>query len=124
MVLGSFNYLDLVVADRISNAHDIPTVSNNAPDDTGAAITPKRTRRGYNGHAHAELVHDPLLIRDLSKRSGVVTYDDNCNGPLPNNSGYKPRNGFNNMKDVLEKAYANVLELAENGASIGQDSLA
>ena len=94
LVLGSFYYLPLVVADETSNAHNTPTVCNNAPDDTGDATIPKRFRRGYNGHAQVDIMHDPLLSRDLSKRSGLVTYDANCDRRPPRGSGYKPSDGF------------------------------
>ena len=124
LALGLFNYLPLVVADRTSNAHNTPTVCNTEPVATGTAVAQKRVRRGRDGNTHAETVSNDLWQRDLSRRSGVVTYDANCNNAPPANSGYQPTNGFPTMQSVLQQAYADTVTLADAAANIEANSLA
>ena len=124
LALGLFYCLPLVVADRTSNAHNTPTVCNTEPVATGTAVTQKRVRRGRDGHTQAETLSNNLWGRDLSKRSGVVTYDANCNNAPPANSGYQPSNGFPTMQSVLQQAYADAVTLADAAANIGEGSLA
>ena len=62
--------------------------------------------------------------RALRKRSGTVSYDDNCNDPPPKGSGYTADNGFPTKKSVIEKAYADAVTLATGAADIAEDSKA
>lgn len=71
-----------------------------------------------------ETLRNSLLERQLSKRSGVVTYDANCDNAPPAGSGYTPNNGFPSMKTVLQKAYQDAVTLADAAANIQEDSLA
>lgn len=122
LVLGLFGYLLLVVAGRTSNAHISPMVYNTEPDAIDFSRAQTKLRRGRDGHAYAQLLRNSLLGRPLSKRSGVVTYDANCDKAPPANSGYKPGNGFPTMKSVLEKAYQDALTLANTAANMEENN--
>ena len=62
--------------------------------------------------------------RELTKRSGVVTYDASCDAAPPKNSGYKKDDGFPTKKSIVQKAYQDALQLATKSASIGNTNLA
>lgn len=102
-----------------------PAVCNSEPDGLTANTASSRSssnRRRAAVRITTPASEDPIWPPDWKKRSslvekraGVVTYDENCNTPLPPLSRYGP--GFPTRKDVVAKAYANAVELA-NQASV------
>lgn len=62
----------------------------------------------------------PERKRSLFGRGGVVEYDDNCDAPLPAGSRYGP--GFPTKKDVVVRAYADAVELANQASVIEETS--
>lgn len=66
----------------------------------------------------------PLAGRALVKRSGAVSYDENCNQPPPPSSGYKSSNKFPTREKVIEAAYLDAVTLATKAADIADDGKA
>ncbi len=86
--------------------------------------SPLRLREGVDEREHARSLRGSLVVRDLAKRNGLVTYDANCDAAPPSNSGYKPKNGFPTKKSVVQQAYQDAVQLATTSASITDTSLA
>lgn len=99
------------------------TTCNTEHIASGSSVAQKRVRRERDGRSYTQTLHNDLLGRNLSKQSGVITYDANCNNAPPGTSGYQPSNGFANMMIVLEHAYADAVKLASKAANVGKDSL-
>lgn len=108
LVLGLFYYLLFVSADLKSDRLD----------------SPLRLCEGVDKREHAKSLRGSLRGRELAKRSGLDTYDTNCDAAPPKNSGFKPKDGFPTKKSVLEKAYQDAVQLATTSASIGKTNLA
>lgn len=123
LVIAVSYYLPLVASDRSTNAHHTPTVCISEPSASGTPMTLRRVRRDRDVHAHPESLHSSLLGRELSKRMGAVSFDDNCNNAPPANSGYKPSNGFPTKKSVIQQANTDAVALANAAANVAESSL-
>jgi hypothetical protein len=121
LILGLSCSLPLTLADRSTNAHNTPTICNNEPDATGTAIAQRRIRRSQDRAVSVDTFSPSFSEKDLLKRSGVVSYDGNCNNAPPTGSGYGPPD-FPTMKSVLQQAYTDAVTLAGEGASIDVNS--
>lgn len=127
LALGICSQVSVTLAGRGHQAgNGPPAVCNNEPnnldgDPISAPIIaePDVTSRSFHRRrALRTPASGPLLPkrkRSLFERGGVVTYDENCNAPLPAGSRYG--SGFPTKKDVVVRAYADAVELA-NQASV------
>lgn len=122
LALGICSQVSVTLAGRGHQAgNGPPTVCNNDPDNLGGdqisapdvASTSFHRRRALRTPASGPL--PPDLKRSLFERAGVVTYDQNCNAPLP--AGSKYGSEFPTKKDVVARAYTDAVELA-NQASV------
>lgn len=129
LALGICSQVSVTLAGRGNQAgNGPPTVCNNEPDDQGGdqisapdvASRSFHRRRALRTPASGPL--PPGWKRSLFERSGVVTYDDNCNAPLPAGSRYGA--GFPTKKDVVVRAYADAVELANQASVILETSSA
>ena len=99
----------------------IPTVCNNLPDagsDTVASAPDVRKRTSGRADAKGESLTSQT--RNLTRRAGTVSYDPNCNAAPP--AGSKYGSGFPTMQSILEKAYSDAHDLANEASVIEFDS--
>lgn len=119
LALGVCSQVSVTLAGRGTHAgNGPPTVCNSEPD--GLQSSAPDRRRAVRTAASGP--HPPDGKRSLFERAGVVTYDDNCNTPLPAASRYGPE--FVTKKDVVVKAYADAVELANQASVILETSSA
>lgn len=136
MHLPSYSLLALGICSQVSvtlagrghqPGNGPPAVCNNEPnnvdgDPKSAPIIAKPDITSRSFHRRRALrtpASGPERKRSLFGRGGVVEYDDNCDAPLPAGSRYGP--GFPTKKDVVVRAYADAVELA-NQASVIEES--
>ena len=122
IILGLVSLPSTVLAGRSRNVHNTPIVCNNEPDQSLTVVESRRRLRRQAERNNEPILDSPLYKRDLSKRSGAVAYDANCDDAPPSNSRYKPDNGFPTMKSVLQAAYADAVKLAETASNIDSRS--
>lgn len=135
LALGICSQVSVSLAERGNQgSNGPPAACNNDPDDLGGdLISPlqviplevasqslHRRRRALRTPANGP--PPPDSKRSLFERSGVVTYNENCNAPLP--AGSKYGTGFPTKKDVVVKAYADAVELANQASVILETSSA
>ena len=102
-----------------------PAVCNHEPDEAPPKTPthPRSPARSTPPPIAGRVPSPSLEERSLvEKRGGVVTYDENCNTPLPPASRYGP--GFPTRKAVVVKAYADAVELARQASGISETSSA
>lgn len=103
-----------------------PTVCNNEPDGLGGDQKTALDVASRSFHSRRAVRTPPIgsipsdWKRALLERSGLVTYNDNCNAALPIGSKYGA--GFPTKKDVVVKAYADAVELANQASVILETS--
>lgn len=129
LAFGICSQVSVTLAGRGTHAgNGPPTVCNSEPDGlTGEqSSAPDVASRSFH---RRRVVRTPTSgpslpdwKRSLFERAGVVTYDENCNTPLPAASRYGP--GFVTKKDVVVKAYADAVELANQASVILETSSA
>lgn len=106
LALGICSQVSVTLAGRgTQTGNGPPAVCNSEPDGTSGS---SHRRRAVRKCASGPI--PPSWKRSLFERAGVVIFDDNCNTPLPPASRYGP--GFPTKKDVVVKAYADAVELA------------
>lgn len=122
LAFGICSQVSVTLAGRGTHAgNGPPTVCNSEPDGlTGEqSSAPDVASRSFHRRRTVRTPTSgpslPDWKRSLFERAGVVTYDENCNTPLPAASRYGP--GFVTKQDVVVKAYADAVELA-NQASV------
>lgn len=129
LALGICSQVSVTLAGRgTQTGNGPPAVCNSEPDGLtagqssapDAASRSSHRRRAVRTPASGPV--PPSWKRSLFERAGVVTYDDNCNTPLPAASRYGP--GFLTKKDVVVKAYADAVELANQASVILETSSA
>ncbi|KAF2734898.1 hypothetical protein EJ04DRAFT_512195 [Polyplosphaeria fusca] len=106
------------LAQRGNPDETTPDASCNTGPDTDPEAPGDTRRRALHDFSnmfkrHASLYKERARV---DKRSGQVNFDDNCNEPVPSNSGYS--GVFETRRDVLEAAYADAVTLAETSQSI------
>lgn len=99
---------------------DLNELGGDQPTAPDVASRSSHRRRALQAPASGSI--PPYLKRSLVERAGVVTYDDNCNAPLPAGSRYGA--GFPTKKDVVVRAYADAVELANQASVILETSSA
>lgn len=134
LALGICSQVSVTLAGRGSQVpNGPPAACNNDPDDQGGdlispleviplEVAPQSSHRRRARRTPANGPLPPDSKRSLFERSGVVTYNENCNAPLP--AGSKYGTGFPTKKDVVAKAYADAVELANQASVILETSSA
>lgn len=134
LALGICSQVSVTLAGRGNKpSNGPPAACNNDPDDlVGDLLSPPEAiplevaprsihrRRALRTPANGPLPPDSK--RSLFERSGVVKYNENCDAPLP--AGSKYGTGFPTKKDVVVKAYADAVELANQASVISETSSA
>jgi hypothetical protein len=67
------------------------------------------------------LNYNALAEIALFKRAGTITYDANCNDPLPHGSSWAKLKQFPTKKSVIQEAYMDAVTLAMSSQSIAAD---
>lgn len=126
--LGICSQVSVTLAGRGHKAgNGPPSVCNNEPNGLGgdsisAPVASKSFHRRRALRAPASGPPHPDWKRSLVERAGVISYDESCNAALP--AGSKYGSGFSTKKDVVVKAYADAVELANQASVILETSSA
>lgn len=97
------------------------------PDSNPDDPTSFKIRRALHDFSKMFERHASLYERTnvtLSKRSGELRWDDNCDDPIPEKSKYRGRSSFRTKKDVIEAAYRDAIGLAEGAKDMDPTSKA
>ena len=121
LFLGLGCFVPGLLADRSSNAHNTPTVCNTEPETTQTS-PPSRRHLRHMARRQVESSDTSIMERGVYRRSGVVSYDSNCDSAPPAKSTYGPKTGFDSMKSVLQQAYTDASTLASQAANVDKNS--